>query len=73
MPRPVPSLKVAAVPIAPEVLLVDFKRAAEMLSLTVWSVRHLHWSKQLVFKKVGRRFLAHVDDVRAFANKIKAA
>ena len=44
-----------------------------MLSSTPWTVRHLHWSKKLAFKKVGRRFLIHIDDLRAFAASLKAA
>ena len=44
-----------------------------MLSSTVWTVRHLHWSKRLVFKKVGRKFLVHIDDLKAFAGQLKVA
>jgi len=57
----------------PEPLLLDINGAARMLSSTPWTVRHLHWSKKLVFKKVGRRFLIHIDDLRAFAASLKAA
>lgn len=56
-----------------EPLLLDINGAARMLSSTPWTVRHLHWSKKLAFKKVGRRFLIHIDDLRAFAASLKAA
>jgi hypothetical protein len=67
-----PVVPTAVIPNA-EPLLLDFQGAARLLSSTVWTVRHLHWSKKLVFKKVGRKFLVHIDDLRAFANQLKAA
>jgi len=72
--------KSKALPVVPtavipnvEPLLLDFQGAARMLSSTVWTVRHLHWSKRLVFKKVGRKFLVHIDDLKSFAAELKAA
>jgi hypothetical protein len=68
----IPPAVISSVAIS-EPLLLDINGVARMLSSTPWTVRHLHWSKRLVFKKVGRRFLIHIDDVRAFAAGLKAA
>lgn len=50
----------------PEILCVPIPVAAQMLSATVRAVRELLWAKKIPFKKIGKRFVIPVEELRAF-------
>jgi len=56
---------------SPELLLLDLRAAARLLSSTVWSVRGLLWRNEIPYIKIGRRFLIELTDLRAFIQRKK--
>jgi excisionase family DNA binding protein len=49
--------------------LLTIKAAAAYLSVAVWAIRELVWSKELRAIRIGRRFVISRDDLDAFINR----
>jgi len=77
MPRKSPVIPeiaspVSTVPTSFEPILVDIPAAARLLSTTVWAIRGLIWSKQIIPIKIGKKYLLDPADLRAFIQRQKA-
>jgi excisionase family DNA binding protein len=65
--------KAKVVEIAPtESLLVDLKRASDILGLSIWTVRDLIWSKEIPAHHIGRKLYIKTSDLRVYVENLVA-
>ena len=49
-----------------EPIAVDIPTAAKLLAITVWAMRQLIWQRKLPKRKIGKKFVILVADLRRF-------
>ena len=66
-------VKAPSVPVSVEPRLLGVKAAASYMSVTVWFVRSLYWSRAVPALKLGKRILFDKSDLDQYIESQKSA